>query len=102
MSDLHVKEFRCSEHGEIKPIPRCPECAELIVARLASLEERESLLVEWLDKIGSEKSVCECPDQQHQGSLDIYDVAVRHIVRRMRDGIKMAPSCDGVKPNKGA
>jgi hypothetical protein len=26
MSELTIKNFHCSKHGDVKPVPKCPEC----------------------------------------------------------------------------
>jgi hypothetical protein len=65
-------------------------------------EERERIekeFSEYLDKLDAEKGVCECVDKKHEHAMGIYDVAKKHLIIRLKTGIKMASSCDGKNPN---
>ena len=41
--DIVIKNFKCSEHGVIRPIPRCPKCVPASIKQ-ALAEERKKLV----------------------------------------------------------
>jgi len=45
-NDITIKNFRCSKHGRVKPIPKCPECLQ---------EQHNSLLDELLSEVKKKK-----------------------------------------------